>query len=388
MSGLRTKLRAFALWINGPRRNLRRSVALVGVVGLIVGGFLVGRVLAAFDWDPSATIKFGEASTEQNAYGEELLGEIVVAPRSLGHDGKFFFSQAMDPFYLEPDVHAVYLDRPAYRAQRMLYPTLAGLGGLLSPTATAWGLIVVNVVALGMGSAATALVAKEMGLSPWFGLAFALNPGVFIVMWIDSAGILALAALMFGIYFVMRENLTVAAFALVVAALTRETMLIGALGLAAFWYWKHRQLPKFVIAPVLAVAGWWIYLHWRLQEGLTQDTKALGLPFVGFAEAFQRWVSEPERLQDLLMGVVLLAAALGLVVRAVKYPSAFGWAVAGFAVLGIFLSAPVWYRYFDSSRALAPVLTAYLILVPASAVASRKDGDKGRLRPSGKGRDT
>ena len=88
------------------------------------------------------------------------------------------------------------------------------------------------------------------------------------------------------------------------------------------------------------------------------------------------------------MGVVLLAATVGVVVRAVKYPSAFGWAVVGFGALGIFLSEPVWYRYYDSSRALAPVLTAYLILIPASVVASRGDSNKGRLHLSSKGRKT
>ena len=61
----------------------------------------MGRLLALNDWNPSATVKFGETRSAQLAYGEELLGEIIVSPKG-GHDGQFFFSQAMDPFYLEP----------------------------------------------------------------------------------------------------------------------------------------------------------------------------------------------------------------------------------------------------------------------------------------------
>lgn len=349
-----------------------KRIILVAVVGAVIGGALVGRLLHEFEWNPTATIKFGEAFVEQNEYAEGLLGEIVVAPEA-GHDGKFFFSQAMDPFYLEPEVHAIYLDRPSYRAQRMLYPTVASIGGLLPPMGTAWGLIVVSVIALGLGTAATALVAREMRLSAWFGLAFALNPGVFIVLYIDSSGILALAGLMFGVYFVMRGRLTAAAIALVVAVLTRETMLIGAVGLAAFWYRENRRMPRLVIPSVVALAGWWLYVHWRLDDALTQDTQALGLPFVGFAQAFQRWISEPDRRSDLLIGVVLLVASMGILIRAIRTPTALGWSVAGFAFLGILLSEPVWYRYFDSSRAMAPMLTAYVLLIPAAAKTSQSE---------------
>ena len=231
----------------------------------------------------------------QLAYGEELLGEIIVSPKG-GHDGQFFFSQAMDPFYLEPDVHAIYLDRPVYRAQRMLYPLLAGLGGMAGAPATAWGLILVNVVALSVGSAITAMVALEMGLSAWFGLAFVFNPGLFIDLYIDGAGILAFAFLMAAILLVLKGRIGGSALALTFAALTRETMLIGALGIALYWYWSERRLRWVLLAPFSAALAWWGYLHWRLEISLGQDTQALGLPFQGFVDALQRWVSEPGRL--------------------------------------------------------------------------------------------
>jgi uncharacterized membrane protein (UPF0136 family) len=364
---------------------LRRSVILVGVVGLIAAAVLVARVLVEFDWNPSATIKFGEAFSEQNDYAEKLLGEIVVAPQA-GHDGKFFFSQAMDPFYLEPDVHAIYLDRPTYRAQRMLYPQLASAGGLAPASATAWGLILVNVLALGVGSAVTGLVAAEMGLSVWFGLSFVLNPGLFIDLYIDGAGIVAFAFLMAAVLLLLEDRLGGAAIALTFAALTRETMLIGAIGLALYWYRSRKTIPWVLATPFAAVLAWWVYVHWRLGEALSQDTQALGLPLQGFVEAFQRWISEPERLLDLLMGALLLLVAVGLAIRAFRHPTALGWAVAGFALLGLLLSEPVWHRYFDSSRALAPVLTAYLILVPSSIAARRTDRDTAPLLPLGKGR--
>ena len=307
---------------------------------------------------------------EQNVYAEDLLGPIVVAPEA-GHDGKFFFSQAMDPFYLEPETHAVYLDRPTYRAQRMLYPTIASLGGLLNPTATAWGLIVVNLLAMGIGTAITARLALEMGLSPWYGLAFLLNPGLFIEIHIDSAGLVATAALMAAVLMAMWNRPWATGGFLAAAVLARETMLLAAVGLAVFFVWQKRKAPLALALPFLAVGGWWAYVHWRLADGLSQDTQAVGLPLVGFIEAFQVWVSTPDRMVDLLIGVILLFISVAVAVRAVLKPSALGLAIAPFALLALLMSQPVWARYFDSARALAPVLTGYALLVPAAIKADR-----------------
>ena len=349
------------------------KVTIIGVIGMVVAAFFVSRLLVEFDWNPTTTIKFGRELPEQVAYAEDLLGSVVVADDA-GHDGKFYFSQAMDPFYLEPEVHAVYLDRPTYRAQRMLYPTVAGLAGLLGPTATAWSLIVVNIVAMGLGTAITALLAIEMGISPWFGLAFLLNPGMIVSMNIDSADIVAVAALMAAVLFAMRDRPVATAVALSISALNRETMLLGAIGLIVFWYVERGRIPRVLFTPFLVVGSWWLYVHWRLDDGLAQDTQAVGLPLQGFVEAVQSWLSTPNSLPDALIGFVLLFASIAIAVRAVRTPTALGAGVAGFALLAVILSEPVWERYFDSARALAPVLTAYVLLATARLVGTSSAG--------------
>jgi hypothetical protein len=352
---------------------MNRKLLVIGAVAFLLTTFLAGRILSGFDWNPTATVKFAEDAVEQTRYAEELLGEVIVAPDA-GHDGKFFFSQAMDPFYLEPGTHAVFLDRPTYRAQRMLYPTLASVGGLLSPMGTAWGLIVVNVVAMVMGTLFTSLVARELGISPWFGLVFVLNPGLIVALNIDGANIVAMAALMAGVYFLITDRLLFASLAMTASVLARETMLIAALGLALFWYYKRRRIPWVMLIPPAAVVTWWGYVHWRLQSGVVQDTQAVGLPLVGFVHAFQKWITAPDSTVDLAMGLLLLLVSIAILVRSVLNPTALGWGVAGFAFLGLLLSEPVWFRWFDSTRALAPVLTAYALLVSASINARHGEG--------------
>lgn len=358
---------------------MRRSLALLALVATTFSVFVVFRLLAANDFNPTTTIKFGEVFEEHNEYAEELLGDIVLAPNA-GHDGKFFFSQAMDPFYLEPEIHAVYLDRPSYRAQRMAYPTLASLGGALGPEATAWGLIVVNVVAMAVGSVYTGMTAARMGLSPWFGTAFLFNPGMIVDLSIDGGGVVAMAALIAGVHYVLRDQMWLAVVALSVASLARETMLLGAAGLAVYILYRDRRIEWRLGVPVAVVGLWWLFVHRRLGEGLSQDTQALGLPFQGFAEALQGWLSSSDTIFDLLVGCILLVIAVMVVLRSARTPSALGWAVAGFALLGIMLSEPVWDRWFDSTRALAPVITAYILLVPASDQFA--DGQPRPSRPS------
>jgi hypothetical protein len=351
------------------------KLVLIGALGVVVAAFFVSRLLMEFDWNPTTTIKFGYELPKQVAYGQRLLGDVVVAADA-GHDGKFFFSQAMDPFYLDPEVHAIHLDRPTYRAQRMLYPTIAGLGGLLSPTATAWGLIVVNVLAMGVGTAITARLAIEMGISPWFGLAFLFNPGLIVSLNIDGADIIAVAALMAAVLFAMQERPLGAAVALSISALSRETMIIGAVGLIAYWFWKRRTVPRVMSMPFIAVAVWWLYVHWRLDDVVIQDTQAIGPPFQGFIEAFRGWLMTPGSLNDALIGCAILFASLVIVTTAFRRPSALSWAVAGFSLLAVILSEPVWAEYFDLARALAPVLTTYVLLAVSSARStSRGDRD-------------
>lgn len=343
---------------------MKRSIVALAVLAVAFSALLVGRLLAPNDFDPSTTIKFGEVFEEHNEYGTNLLGDIALAPMA-GHDGKFFFTQAMDPFYLEPDVHAIYLDRPTYRAQRMAYPTMASLGGLLPAKATAWGLIVVNILGMAVGTVYSGLVATRMGLSNWFGLAFLVNPGMIVDLGIDGAGVVAMAAMMAGVYYFLAGDLVPAAISLSVAALSRETMLIAAVGLAAFYWYKNRRVAWVLAMPWIAVAFWWVYLHWRLEDGLAQDTQALDLPFVGFGNAFAGWLNTPGSTIDLAVGCILLIIAVVVLIRSARTPTALGWAVSGFAVLGIFMSEPVWERWFDSTRALAPVVTTYILLIPS-----------------------
>ena len=69
--------------------------------------------------EPSAFLAIGADSGAQRQYAERVLGHKVATRPDLGHDGRFFFILANDPFLLAATEHASFLDLPTYRAQRI-----------------------------------------------------------------------------------------------------------------------------------------------------------------------------------------------------------------------------------------------------------------------------
>ncbi|MGQ0849710.1 MAG: hypothetical protein ACT4OP_11430 [Actinomycetota bacterium] len=334
-----------------------RKEVLVGLVGLTFALATGLRLLIAHDSDPSALAAFGEDSARQNAYARELVGEVVTRPAQ-GHDGKFFFIQGNDPWLLHPNENASFLDRPVYRAQRMAYPLLASGFGLLSPWAVMWGLFVINVIASGIGTWATARLATGLGVTPWLGLAFTLNVGLIYEMVVDGAGIVAL---MFGVLAILaleRQRSGWAGGFLAAAALSREVMLVFAVGIAAaFWIRHRRVIWSLLVVPGLAFAVWSGYTRFRLGWMPDDGSSPVGAyPFRGLVQAASFWGGD---FLDLVLILAFVAVTLAFTLRAVRSRQLLVWGALPFALLATMLTVYVWLEPYDIARAIAPIFTAY-----------------------------
>jgi hypothetical protein len=276
--------------------------AIVGITGVIVAVALLVPVLQSTGWNPTLLIAFGSESTANLAYAASLLGD-VDARADLGHDGRFFFAQAVDPWLTAPDTLRSVLDLPIYRTQRMLYPTVAGVLGLASPPVVVWMLVIVNVVSFGVGTWVTALVARGMGASSLWGLAFTINLGVWSELVVSGAGVLALTLALGAVAALQRGHTSWATAASAGSALSREVMVLAAVGMAA-WLWKRglgRSAALVLGGTVGAVSLWATYVRWRLgwASGLLGDDvdNRLGKGHDGkffFAQANDPWLLEPE----------------------------------------------------------------------------------------------
>ena len=340
---------------------------VVGIVGLSFVLVHVLVILSSFKWDPTILLAQGDKAPREASYAERLLGRDVLKRPILGHDGRFFFAQANDPWYLEPSLHAVVLDLPVYRAQRMLYPTIAGGFGILPPNAVVWTLVGVNVLAVGIGTWATAMVAMAMGASRWVGLAFALNPGVLAEVDIDGGGALALALGMAGILCLMSDRVALSSITLAGAVLARELMILFVFG-AIFGYWlQYRRLR--IVPLVVGVACAFVWRLYVLQRLADLQLETLGdfpenaltmQPFAGPVAAIPIWLESRAKLGLI---VALVAMMVMFLVRGVTSRTPVAWASMPFLVLATFSAVVVWREPYDLARAVAPVFTAYPLLL-------------------------
>ncbi|NNF10564.1 MAG: hypothetical protein HKN74_09790 [Acidimicrobiia bacterium] len=339
-------------------KSLRIALGATLVVAAIVTVQMV-----ALDTDASLFLSFGEESTNTLAYGEERLGEVYVKP-NLGHDGRLFYIAAHDPFILDPDVYETLFERPVYRAQRVLLPVLAAPALAVGEWPLVWWMLSLNVLAVGAGTYVTARLAEELGLSAWFGLAFVANPGVFAEINAGGSGAIAWALAVAGILAYLRGRLGAAAAWLAAAALAREAMLLVALGLTVcYWLSRRRLAVQLLAAPVVAVAGWGVYVRLRLGEAIwASQSREFDWPFLGFVEAAGEWWDRADPARA-LVAIVYVALAVRFVMLARSTGSVMGWAAGGFVALIPFLSAVVWFDIWDISRALLPMVTGLILLV-------------------------
>lgn len=358
--------------------RLLKTPAGVALGALVIASLMTLRLLVMFGMDPSAFTAFGAESTAINAYAETKLGREVLTRADQGHDGKFFFIQANDPWIIDPGENAEVLDRPVYRSQRMLYPVLAGGAGMFPAEVIVWTLPIVNLIMLGVGSGVVAAISLKHGGPAWAGYAFVLNFGLLSELFIDGAGIVAFALACIGAWALEEDRVPLAAAALAGAALTREVMVIFIAFIALFWVIRRRVVPWAIGLPAaFAVVAWAGYVRLRIDVDPTveQVRELTLLPFSGLVEAIQS--GRGRSLDYLVIGLLLVLLVL-VPYRAWRSDVYLSWGAVGFVMLAPFLSEFVWLKSFDISRALAPLLTVFVLelLLARARRAGRQDDQR------------
>jgi hypothetical protein len=246
-------------------------------------------------------------------------------------------------------------------------------------------MLIVNIVAMGLGSWAVAWLASTLEGSVWWGLAFLFNIGLISELNVGGAGVVASAAAFGAIAFLLRGWIPAGIALLALAALSREVMLIVAAG-SAFYLWRRgekRQAFAAWLIPLMAVVVWAMYLRFRIDvdSGLN-EVQEIGLPFVGIIEAFSYWITSPI---DLIVGLAMLLVLVLFVRRTFAQDNIVGWGFLGFVPLALMLTEQVWHSYYDITRAIAPLLTAFALLVATGDDSRRRRQDIGgapELHPS------
>ncbi len=186
-------------------RNLLTPTAVVLAVCLI---YVVGVLISA-KGDPLAFALLGTRYSTGDRSGSE------------GYDGQFAYQIALRPLEASP-----YIDVPAYRYQRILYPLTARLLALGQAELIPWALIIVNVAAIGLGTWATERLLIELGVSRWYALAYGLYGSQLLALRADLNEPLAQALVQCAMLAWAKERRWVAVASFGLAALSKETTLI------------------------------------------------------------------------------------------------------------------------------------------------------------------
>lgn len=278
---------------------------------------------------------------------------IHVVRRSSGYDGQFYAQLAVDPLLRDPQIDAA-LDRPAYRARRILFSWTAYVLGLGQPTWVLHAYALQNILCwlLFAWILRRWLPPENLGnLLLWAGCLFSYGMVISTRLSLLEGPSLLLQAL--AMLALDRRWPWIATAVLGLAGLGRETNLLWAASLPpggadkpTRWRATNRLAQGLILAlPLLLWVAYLSYSGYAVGDG---GSRNLGLPFVAYLGKWAETVSAlrsagwraPEATSLLcLVGITVQATSL-----AVRPDWKCPWWRAGFAyvVLAAFLGAAVW----------------------------------------------
>lgn len=340
---------------------ISRAMTRWALAGLSVHLVLTTAFLARAGGNPQFFVHFGsEASVVP--FARQVLGTDLLTPHSDGHDGQAFWLLARDPLLLQgKDVLAPNLDRPAYRAQRIVYPLLAAPWRLAGETGLLWGLLVTNLVVVLLGGFVAGCLALRIGAPLRASLAFALSPGVLLAPLFSLSDALALALLLGTTLALVRQQHALAVLCGMVGVLTKESTLIALAGFALLApRIPLRSRVLLVAVPATAAAAWALYARWRLGWPASQ-IEEFALPFWGYVDAWRRGWSPVGNWSDAALAFALLPLAVfGLLRWRARRSLVLAGAVP-FLALVPFFSAQVLDLAGNSLRVMTPTLTLMIL---------------------------
>lgn len=339
----------------------------------------IGLVLAKFDSHTgfASIIRFGDQWQTQRLPAIRDLPLPTVA-NSAGYDGQFYAQVALDPLLRDPALTTA-LDSPAYRARRILAPATAAVVGLGNPQWTLQAYALLNVACwFGFAWLLRGLITDPgwLGFARWAGCVFSM--GVLDSVRQSLVDLPAMLLLLLAVR-AQTEGLRLhgplrSPAWLSLAALTKETSLLGALALlfdpkatAA----HHARRAALFLAAAVPLGLWSLYVASRFPP--LDSTNGLGNFALPLGGAFdQAMLSLRElahgnldgRYSFALLAIVGLAIQVAVLWHRPLIESPWWRLGVAYSLLLLFLGAWVWSGYWAVCRAVLPLTVAFNLLLP------------------------
>jgi hypothetical protein len=357
----------------------RRSWLLVGLT--ITFFYVAWTLLTLMHGSAQDFIHIGRSFVERSNASAVISGHAdrYHYDGDIGYDGQVMYFISLDPARARD-----YIDYPAYRYTRILYPLLAGAVGFHDPDLVADALIAINLAMIAIGVSVLGAWLRRRGVSAWFAAVYGFYPGILVTLQRDTSEIMAYSLVVVAIYlhdYGPRWRLVLSATFFSLAALTRETALVfagvwavgvllsgdGALAarIAANWR-KSLVFMAIAFGPLLA---WKVFLLvWLGSLGLAGVLSPV--PFGG-VHYLVRHMVEMEQLRTVVVpAFVCLAAAIFALIAGVRKVEI--WALLANSLLYMaFLSPAAFEDLSSSGRVTVPIALAAVLAVPSLSQRTR-----------------
>lgn len=347
-----------------PQRSSRwlRHLAPHGLwaapaIAVLLYAGIVARLVAPFGGDVSSLICAGDRYRPP----QEIRDHVLVAKRSDGYDGQFFLFAACDPWITRG--YSRYMDIPAYRYQRILYPWLTALLSAGRVAWMPWAMVVVNLLSIAGGVFAAAVFCRREGLAPWWGLLYATLSGLLLATARDLSEPLATALLTAAMAAYAARRTGWAAAGLALACLARETSAVMApvLCFDALVRRRDRRSAAALAASLGPFAAWQAYVALRFgMPSWRGGQQNLGRPLAALWDhAADVWAGLPAHslTERLFLGLFVATAcvAAGLALREVlRRRDEVSFGLLGFSAMPFVMSPKVWVEPWSYARVLVP----------------------------------
>jgi hypothetical protein len=365
--------------VSGGRRStvgfLRarlRTLVLVAVVGTLLGA--------------AVSVAYVAGQPQPCCGSQKPFVSILPVPLSrmdatlAQGDGHAFAAIAEDPLMQRPEVFRDPRDF-AYREQRPVWGYLAWAGSLGRAGAVGWALLVLTALSCGLACAVTAALLMERGRSAWWAM---VVPVVgFETLTELTPELLAFALLGAGLLLWRRSYRNFAVVAFAVAALTRETMLVGVAALALWELWHARgalgsriRLVTRLAIPFAVYTAWICVVRLRLGNWpFNRSGERLGAPGTGLLDALGR-AATPSTIGFWVVVAVVCTGAAVLRARG----DVLTWIAVAYLGLATVLGPDVWLTIAGYQRTLVPLFLCAFVAALGGVPAERRS--QALTRPS------
>ena len=260
-------------------------------------------VLVTNQWDPLVFVWLGTRYSQGDPNG------------TIGYDGQFVYQIALDPLEAVP-----YIDIPAYRYQRILYPLIARLVSLGQPAIIPWALIWLNILALTIGTYIMGLILARQRLSRWYAVTVGVFAGQLVSLRLDVNEPFSLTFALLAIYAFEIERTRLGAIFLALSVLSKETALAFVGGYLIYFALKKDwrlliETGVISLVPFLLLQAmiWFAFGQIGLRSG---GHGATDFSFIPFGSLFAFGLDDPETLITvlLMLGPLVLLPTLALIV--------------------------------------------------------------------------